>query len=185
LAVVGVLLAAAVLDRLRPVAPFPPAALPLALAVVVVAALAAGVGLALVLARVPRALGALVATGSITSSAGVSAVTAAVLARLGAGGALATFAPAVARGLIARFDSEDVEARVRWLSTRAHSSSERADGFEPWAWAIMAAFSISATRFCQEVAKRLSDWDLAPLSSRVSTTPSAVTFLRRRLKISF
>jgi hypothetical protein len=44
---------------------------------------------------------------------------------------------------------------------------------------------MSATRLLQEVAKRLSDWDLAPLSTRVSITPAADTFLRRRLKISF
>lgn len=75
--------------------------------------------------------------------------------------------------------------RVRWESTRAHSSSLRLAGLAPWAWATRAAFSMSATRLVQEVAKRLSDWDLAPLSTRVSITPAAVTFLRRRLKISF
>jgi len=75
--------------------------------------------------------------------------------------------------------------RVRWESTRDHSSSLRLAGLAPWAWATRAAFSMSATRLVQEVAKRLSDWDLAPLSTRVSITPAAVTFLRRRLKISF
>ena len=78
-----------------------------------------------------------------------------------------------------------VTARVRWESTRAHSSSLRLAGFAPLAWATRAAFSMSATRLLQEVAKRLSDWDLAPLSTRVSITPAADTFLRRRLKISF
>ncbi len=48
-------------------------------------------------------------------------------------------------------------ARVRWASTRTHSSSERLAGLAPWASATLAAFSISATRFFQEVAKRLSD----------------------------
>ena len=76
-------------------------------------------------------------------------------------------------------------ARVRWESTKAHSSSLRLAGLAPWAWATRAAFSMSATRLLQEVAKRLSDWDLAPLSTRVSITPAADTFLRRRLKISF
>lgn len=75
--------------------------------------------------------------------------------------------------------------RVRWESTKAHSSSLRLAGLAPWAWATRAAFSMSATRLLQEVAKRLSDWDLAPLSTRVSITPAADTFLRRRLKISF
>jgi hypothetical protein len=75
--------------------------------------------------------------------------------------------------------------RVRWLNTRAHSSSERLAGLPPWASATLAAFSMSETRFFQEVANRLSLWDLAPLSTRVSTTPAGVTFLRRRLKISF
>lgn len=76
-------------------------------------------------------------------------------------------------------------ARVRWESTKAHSSSLRLAGLAPWAWATRAAFSMSATRLLQEVAKRLSDCDLAPLSTRVSITPAADTFLRRRLKISF
>jgi hypothetical protein len=75
--------------------------------------------------------------------------------------------------------------RVRWAKTSAHSASLRLAGLAPWVWATLAAFSISATRFCQEAAKRLSDWDLAPLSIRVSITPSALTFLRRRWKISF
>lgn len=75
--------------------------------------------------------------------------------------------------------------RVRWESTKAHSSSLRLAGLAPLAWATRAAFSMSATRLVQEVAKRLSDWDLAPLSTRVSITPAADTFLRRRLKISF
>lgn len=75
--------------------------------------------------------------------------------------------------------------RVRWESTKAHSSSLRLAGLAPWAWATRAAFSMSAIRLLQEVAKRLSDWDLAPLSTRVSITPDADTFLRRRLKISF
>ena len=75
--------------------------------------------------------------------------------------------------------------RLRWESTMAHSASLRLAGLAPWASATLAAFSMSAIKFCQEVAKRLSEWDLAPLSSRVSITPAAVTFLRRRLKISF
>ena len=75
--------------------------------------------------------------------------------------------------------------RVRCAKTSAHSASLRLAGLAPWVWATLAAFSISATRFCQEAAKRLSDWDLAPLSIRVSITPSALTFLRRRWKISF
>ena len=75
--------------------------------------------------------------------------------------------------------------RVRWAKTSAHSASLRLAGLAPWVWATLAAFSMSATRFCQEAAKRLSDWDLAPLSIRVSITPSALTFLRRRWKISF
>jgi hypothetical protein len=57
-------------------------------------------------------------------------------------------------------------------------------GLAPWAWATRAACSMSATRLLQEVAKRLADWDLAPLSTRVSITPAADTSLRRRLKIS-
>ena len=75
--------------------------------------------------------------------------------------------------------------RVRCANTSAHSASLRLAGLAPWVWATLAAFSMSAIRFCQEVAKRLSDWDLAPLSTRVSITPSALTFLRRRWKISF
>jgi len=84
-----------------------------------------------------------------------------------------------------RDELAEVTARVRWESTKAHSSSLRLAGLAPWAWATRAAFSMSATRLVQEVAKRLSDWDLAPLSTRVSITPAADTFLRRRLKISF
>ena len=84
-----------------------------------------------------------------------------------------------------RDEAAGATARVRWESTKAHSSSLRLAGLAPWAWATRAAFSMSATRLLQEVAKRLSDWDLAPLSTRVSITPAADTFLRRRLKISF
>ena len=75
--------------------------------------------------------------------------------------------------------------RVRCAKTSAHSASLRLAGLAPWVWATLAALSMSATRFCQEAAKRLSDWDLAPLSIRVSITPSALTFLRRRWNISF
>ena len=75
--------------------------------------------------------------------------------------------------------------RLRWESTIAHSASLRLAGLAPWASATLAAFSMSAIRFFQEVAKRLSECDLAPLSIRVSITPAAETFLRRRLKISF
>jgi hypothetical protein len=84
-----------------------------------------------------------------------------------------------------RDEATGATARVRWESTKAHSSSLRLAGLAPWAWATRAAFSMSATRLLQEVANRLSDWDLAPLSTRVSITPAADTFLRRRLKISF
>ena len=84
-----------------------------------------------------------------------------------------------------RDEAAGATARVRWESTKAHSSSLRLAGLAPWAWATRAAFSMSATRLLQDVAKRLSDWDLAPLSTRVSITPAADTFLRRRLKISF
>ena len=84
-----------------------------------------------------------------------------------------------------RDEAAGATARVRWESTKAHSSSLRLAGLAPWAWATRAAFSMSATRLLQEVAKRLSDCDLAPLSTRVSITPAADTFLRRRLKISF
>jgi hypothetical protein len=84
-----------------------------------------------------------------------------------------------------RDEAAGATARVRWESTKAHSSSLRLAGLAPWAWATRAAFSMSATKLLQEVAKRLSDWDLAPLSTRVSITPAADTFLRRRLKISF
>jgi hypothetical protein len=84
-----------------------------------------------------------------------------------------------------RDEAAGATARVRWESTKAHSSSLRLAGLAPLAWATRAAFSMSATRLLQEVAKRLSDWDLAPLSTRVSITPAADTFLRRRLKISF
>jgi len=75
--------------------------------------------------------------------------------------------------------------RLRWLSTITHSSSVNDAGLLPWALASFAAFSMSLIRFTQEVANRLSDCDRAPLSTSVSTTPAAVTFLRRRLKISF
>ena len=75
--------------------------------------------------------------------------------------------------------------RLRWESTIAHSASLRLAGLAPWASATLAAFSMSAIRFFQEVAKRMSECDLAPLSMRVSITPAAETFLRRRLKISF
>merc|ERR1711939_496052 len=75
--------------------------------------------------------------------------------------------------------------RARWLSTMAHSSSLRELGLLPCSSASLAAFSMSAIRFFQEVAKRLSLCDLAALSTRVSTTPAGTTFLRRRLKISF
>jgi len=78
-----------------------------------------------------------------------------------------------------------VAARLRCDRTIAHSASLRLAGLAPWASATLAAFSMSAIRLFQEVAKRLSDWDLAPLSTRVSITPAAETFLRRRLKISF
>ena len=76
-------------------------------------------------------------------------------------------------------------ARLRWLSTMTHSSSVKDEGLLPWALASLAAFSMSLIRFTQEVANRLSDCERAPLSTSVSTTPAAVTFLRRRLKISF
>ena len=49
----------------------------------------------------------------------------------------------------------------------------------------LGGFSMSLIRLVQEVANRLSDCDFAPLSTSVSTTPAAETFLRRRLKISF
>ena len=75
--------------------------------------------------------------------------------------------------------------RCRWFRTIAHSASLNDDGLLPWALASFAAFSMSLIRLVQDVAKRLSDWERAPLSTRVSTTPAAVTFLRRRLKISF
>ena len=75
--------------------------------------------------------------------------------------------------------------RLRWLSTITHSSSVNDAGLLPWALASLAAFSMSLIRFTQEVANRLSDCERAPLSTSVSTTPAAVTFLRRRLKISF
>lgn len=90
-------------------------------------------------------------------------------------------------GLVRPFglSASPTPVRVRWAKTSAHSASLRLAGLAPWVWATLAAFSISATRFCQEAAKRLSDWDLAPLSIRVSITPSALTFLRRRWKISF
>ncbi len=90
-------------------------------------------------------------------------------------------------GLVRPFglSASPTPVRVRCAKTSAHSASLRLAGLAPWVWATLAAFSISATRFCQEAAKRLSDWDLAPLSIRVSITPSALTFLRRRWKISF
>jgi hypothetical protein len=87
----------------------------------------------------------------------------------------AAFAPAA--GLAA--------VRARWASTITHSLSLSEEGLAPWALAIVAAFSMSAIRFFQEVAKRLSYRDFAPLSTRVSMTPAGETFLRRRLKISF
>jgi hypothetical protein len=90
-------------------------------------------------------------------------------------------------GLVRPFglSASPTPVRVRCAKTSAHSASLRLAGLAPWVWATLAAFSMSATRFCQEAAKRLSDWDLAPLSIRVSITPSALTFLRRRWKISF
>ena len=90
-----------------------------------------------------------------------------------------------------RLRGADLEAepslaeRCRWFRTIAHSASLNDDGLLPWALASFAAFSMSLIRLVQDVAKRLSDWERAPLSTRVSTTPAAVTFLRRRLKISF
>lgn len=75
-----------------------------------------------------------------------------------------------------RDEAAGATARVRWESTKAHSSSLRLAGLAPWAWATRAAFSMSATRLLQEVAKRFSDWDLAPLSTRVSIMPAADTF---------
>lgn len=95
-----------------------------------------------------------------------------------------TAAPRVLPAVL-RDEAAGAIVRVRWESTKAHSSSLRLAGLAPWAWATRAAFSMSATRLLQEVAKRLSDCDLAPLSIRVSITPAAETFLRRRLKISF
>ncbi|MEN9495904.1 MAG: hypothetical protein RLZZ137_944 [Cyanobacteriota bacterium] len=92
-----------------------------------------------------------------------------------------------ALGLVERLAGVAVAVpdRLRWLRISAHSASLRPEGLLPWALTTFTAVSISAIRFFQEVAKRLSDWDLAPLSSNVSTTPAAETFLRRRLKISF
>ncbi len=79
----------------------------------------------------------------------------------------------------------ELDLRLRWLRTMAHSSSLSVEGLSPCVFASFAAFSISLIKFNQEVANRLSDWDFAALSTSVSTTPVVVTFLRRRLKISF
>lgn len=93
-----------------------------------------------------------------------------------------TFLDAVADVLRAGLTDAD---RLRWLRTITHSSSVNDAGLLPWALASFAAFSMSLMRFTQEVANRLSDCERAPLSTSVSTTPAGVTFLRRRLKISF
>ncbi len=96
------------------------------------------------------------------------------------------FAAAFVRLRGADLDAEpSLAERCRWFRTIAHSASLKDDGLLPWALASFAAFSMSLIRLVQDVAKRLSDWERAPLSTRVSTTPAAVTFLRRRLKISF
>ena len=126
--------------------------------------------------RLPAALAAL-ALELASASVSIGATRLALAPRL-------TDAPRVLPADL-RDEGAGAIARVRWESTRAHSSSLRLAGLAPWAWATRAAFSMSATRLLQEVAKRMSDWDLAPLSTRVSITPAADTFLRRRLKISF
>lgn len=178
----GLLAAELAAVRLRPTDVLRPdgAALALAAGFAFAAGLALA-GLALLAARLVRAFGA--AAGRSTMSV-VEAALAADGRRRDRAGA-AALALAAGRALRAGVAAGALGERVRWDKTRAHSSSLRLEGLEPWVWATFAAFSISAIRFVQEVAKRLSDWDLAPLSRRVATTPSAVTFLRRRLKISF
>ena len=145
---------------------------------VVLEAFAAGLAL---LVRFTAALGALGSLAAALATDGSMAAALSTLARLLALG----FRPLAGARPERLLAVVVVTARVRWESTRAHSSSLRLAGFAPLAWATRAAFSMSATRLLQEVAKRLSDWDLAPLSTRVSITPAADTFLRRRLKISF
>ncbi|MFN6353795.1 MAG: hypothetical protein ACK40D_13095 [Cyanobacteriota bacterium] len=178
----GAVLATAGADLLRVAGLLRVEAVVLDFVAVVAVALALLAGFALVAARLVRALGAALVK-SATSVAGILAEAVAARRREPVGEA--ALALADARGLMARDAAGAWVERVRRLSTSAHSSSLREEGLEPWAWATFAARSISAMRFSQDVAKRLSDWDLAPLSSSVSTTPSAVTFLRRRLKISF
>ena len=136
----------------------------------------------LALERVARGFAGALDSSAVSSTTGATA-TAGDRRRARVEGA--ALARAAEREVGLRVGAGAAVERVRWLNTRAHSSSLRVEGLEPWAWAMVAALSISAIRLSQEVAKRLSDCDLAPLSKRVSTTPSAVTFLRRRLKISF
>jgi hypothetical protein len=126
----------------------------------------------------PAAVGLAAAIGLATAFglAAAAGLTAAVVA--------VPRAAALAR-LLRPLGAAAAAERLRWESTIAHSASVRLAGLAPWASATLAAFSMSAIRFAQEAAKRLSEWDLAPLSIRVSITPAAETFLRRRLKISF
>jgi len=145
---------------------------------VVLEAFAAGLALAVLLTA---AVGALGSWAAALAAAGSMAAALSPLARVLTLG----FGPLAWARPDRPLAAVVVTARVRWESTKAHSSSLRLAGLAPLAWATRAAFSMSATRLLQEVAKRLSDWDLAPLSTRVSITPAADTFLRRRLKISF
>ena len=160
---------------------------PLAVPLAADLALAAGVALAAGFVATLPAVRAAGWPAALPAPLAVALERAGALAVVGAGGCCVSSTEAfLPRGLAAlRRGVEGWAVRVRWDSTRAHSSSLRLAGLAPWALASLAAFSISATRLVQDVAKRLSDCDLAPLSTRVSTTPAAETFLRRRLKISF
>lgn len=96
---------------------------------VVVIALVLLAGFALVAGRLDRAVGA----GLFRSTTSVAGALAAVAGRRRDCVEGTAFALADARGLMAREAGEAGVERVRRLKTRAHSSSLRAEGLEPWA----------------------------------------------------
>lgn len=100
---------------------------------VVVIALDLLAGFALVAGRLERAFGA----GLVRSTASVAGAFAAAAAagrrRDPVEGTAFALALADARGLMAREAEGAVVERVRRLKTRAHSSSLREEGLEPWA----------------------------------------------------
>lgn len=151
----AVVLGVAEADLLREAGLLPVEAVDLDFVPVVADDLALLIGLDFAAARVLRAFE--VAVVGSTSSVAEGLDAAAAVARREREEGAAAFARADGRALTDRVGAVAGVERVRWLSTRAHSSSLKDEGLEPWDWATFAALSISAMRFSHDVANRLSD----------------------------